>query len=213
MLRRLLSLVLLAVVAALPAAAQAKIGYADADLILQAMPQVVQVRQTLQGEFTQRQQALQTQANELRTKADDYQRRQSLLTPEARQAAEQELAALQQALEAASQAAEQTLRRREVELMQPLYESLQNAINAEAEAKGVDVVLPTRVQNEPLLLFVNRNTVVDLTRDIAVRLGINPDAPVTAPAAGAPAGGAARPAAAPARPAAAPAPARPRRNN
>ena len=182
MLRRFAFLLAFAVVAVLPASAQTKIGFADHEVILQAMPQMVQVRQALQTEYTQRQGALQTQAQELQTKAEDYQRRQSLLTADARQAAERELGVLQDSLQRASQTAEVAMRRREAELMQPVFQSLQNAIDAEAASKGLDLVLPTRLNNDPLILYVNRNTVLDITREVAVRLGINPDAPVAAPA-------------------------------
>jgi len=181
---------LLALVAFAPTAtAQVKIGFADHEVILQAMPQMAQVRQALQADYQQRQMALQSQSQELQTKAEDYQRRQSLLTAEARQTAERELGLLQDSLQRASQGAEQAIRRREAELMQPLFLSLQNAIDAEAAGKGLDLVLPTRVNNDPLILFVNRERVMDITREVAIRLGINPDAAEApaAPAAPAPA--------------------------
>jgi len=182
MLRRFAFLFAFAVTTVLPVSAQTKIGFADHEGILQVMPQMVQVRQVLQAEYTQRQGALQTQAQELQTKAEDYQRRQSLLTADVRQAAERELGVLQDSLQRASQMAEAAMRRREAELMQPVFQSLQNAIDAEAASRGLDLVLPTRISNDPLLLYVNRNTVVDITRDVAVRLGISLEAPAAAPA-------------------------------
>ena len=152
--------------------AQVKIGYTDHEVLLANMPQADSVQSALQAEVRTSQAALQTQSQELQTKAEEYQRRQSLLSAEARQQREQELAGLQQALQQASQAAEQRLSVRQSELMRPLFERLQNAIDAEAQAQSLDLVIPTQIGGQPAILYVNRERVVDITAAVARRLGI-----------------------------------------
>ena len=178
--------------ALLPALAHAqtappKIGYTDHEILLANMPQMATVRQTMQTAIQQSQQTLGARQQRLQTRVEEYQRRQSLLSAEVRQQRERELGALQDSLQAEAGAAQQALGAREAELMRPLYESLQNAIDAEAQAKGLDVVLPTQVGGQPLILYVNRDRVTDITRDVARRLGIqvnDESAPGATPAAG-----------------------------
>lgn len=158
-----------------PAQAQTaalKLGYADHRILLERMPQMDSIQTTMQREVQASQQALAPQAQELQTKIEEYQRRQSLLSADARQQREQELTGLQQALEQAQQAANQRLQVRNAELMRPVYERLQAAIDAEAQAQRIDLVFATNASDEPLLLYVNRDRIVDITREVARRLGI-----------------------------------------
>ena len=163
-----------------------KLGYADHKVLLANLPAMDSIQTTMQREVQTSQQALAPQAQELQTKVEEYQRRQSLLSAEARTQREQELQALQQSLEQAQQAANQRLQVRNAELMRPVYERLQAAIDAEAQAQSLDLVLATQAGDDPLLLYVNRQRVVDITRQVAVRLGIQVN---DAPAAGAAANG------------------------
>ncbi len=155
------------------AAAQARIGYTDYEVLLANLPQMDSVQAVLQREAQAAEAQLQPQAAEFQAKVEEYQRRQQLLSADARRTREQELAGLQQSLEQAQQAAQQRLTVRRAELMRPIYESLQEAIDAEAVAKNLDLVLPTQVGGQPVILYVNRERVVDITREVARRLGLN----------------------------------------
>ena len=54
--------------------------------------------------------------------------------------------------------------------MAPLLQQVQDAIDAIAQAKGLDVVM-----RSPALLYVNDERVVNINVDIARRLGIEVD--------------------------------------
>lgn len=153
--------------------AQSRIGYTDYEVLLANLPSMDSVQATLQREAQAAEGSLQPQAQEFQSKVEEYQRRQQLLSADARRTREQELAGLQQSLEQAQQAAQQRLAVRRAELMRPIYEALQNAIDTEAKARNLDVVLPTQVGGQPVLLYVNRDRVVDITREVARRLGLN----------------------------------------
>lgn len=161
--------------ASAPALAQTaalKFGYADHKVLLANLPVMDSIQATMQREVQASQQSLAPQAQELQTKIEEYQRRQSLLSADARAQREQELQGLQQALEQAQQAANQRLQIRNGELMRPVYERLQAAIDAEAQMQHLDLVLATAAGDEPLLLYVNRERILDITRAVAIRLGI-----------------------------------------
>ena len=91
-------------------------------------------------------------------KLSRYQQQQSLLSQERRQEREAELMQIQQNIQQQAQQQDQQLAERESELMQPLLERVQTAINTVAEAKGLDVVLRSQVGTQPLLLYVNNQT-------------------------------------------------------
>ena len=153
--------------------AAARIGYTDYEVLLANLPQMDSVQTILQREAQAADAGLQPQAQEFQSKVEEYQRRQQLLSADARRTREQELAGLQQALEQAQQAAQQRLAVRRAELMRPIYEALQSAIDAEGAARNLDIVLPTQVGGQPVLLYVNQSRVVDITREVARRLGLN----------------------------------------
>lgn len=151
------------------------IGFTDHEIVLINMPQYQEVQQQLQTDFDANQQALEALYTDYQDKLERYQRQQSLLSEDRRQEREQELVQLQQQIQQEAQDQDQQLAARQAELMQPLLEQIQNAINEVADANGLDIVLRTRVGTEPLLLFVNPETVQDITLDVARTLGLDVD--------------------------------------
>ena len=151
------------------------VGFTDHEIVLINMPQYQEVQQQLQTDFDANQQALEALYTDYQDKLERYQRQQSLLSEDRRQEREQELVQLQQQIQQEAQDQDQQLAARQAELMQPLLEQIQDAINEVADANGLDIVLRTRVGTEPLLLFVNPETVQDITLDVARTLGLDVD--------------------------------------
>ncbi len=166
----------LALLAALPAQAQdLKVGYTDYEVLLANMPQMASVQEQMQQFYTENQQKLQQQAQDFREKAERYEKQVSLLSAEARAEREQELGTLQQQVQVAAQQADQMLQQKRAELMRPLFERLQEAIDSVAKSKNLDIVLPTQVGGDPFILYVNETRVTDITREVATALGIPVD--------------------------------------
>ncbi len=158
------------------AGAQAlNIGYTDHEIIIVNMPEYQDVQQQLESAYQGNQQELQTLYQDYQTRVERYQRQQSLLSEERRAEREQELMQMQQDLQQQAQEQEQALAQRESELMQPLLEKVQTAINEVAAAKGLDIVLRSQVGTQPLLLYVNTETIEDITLDVARNLGLDVD--------------------------------------
>lgn len=152
------------------------IGYTDHEIIIVNMPEYQQVQQQLQSAYEGSQQELETLYQDYQERVQRYQRQQSLLSEERRAEREQELMALQQDIQEQAQTQDQELAARESELMQPLLEQVQTAINEVSEAQGLDIVLRSQVGTQPLLLYVNPTTVTDITLDVARNLGLDVDA-------------------------------------
>jgi outer membrane protein len=172
MLNRIFSLatiLLLAGLVAVPTAHAQRIGYANQEALLANMPEMSDVQQTLQQEAREQQQQLQKERKELQRQMQQYQQQQSLLSDSARAQRQRELRRQQQQLQQSSQQRQQQLRKRERELMQPLLEDLQSAIETVSAEKNLDVVLRSQA-----LLDVNENSdaVVNISPDVAQQLGI-----------------------------------------
>ena len=144
-----------------------RIGYTDPDVIIVNMKEYRDIQQQLQKEAQESQQALQEMFNEYQEKLERYQRQQALLSEQRRQEREQELLQLQQEIQEASALRQQQLAQREAELMQPLLERVQQVIDQVAQEQNLDVVLRAQA-----LLYVKEGRVVDITREVARRLGI-----------------------------------------
>ncbi len=170
---------------ALPVSAQAqamKVGYTDHELIIANMPQYRQVQEQLQKEFETGQKELQTMAQDYQDKLDKYQKQQALLSAERRQEREKELVDLQTKVQQTAQQKEQGMAKRQEEMLAPLFERVQVAIDDVAKAKGLDLVLRSQVGVQPVILYRNEKTVLDITEDVARKLGLNVDAEPSASA-------------------------------
>lgn len=186
-----LGLSLLAITCAAPVQAQ-KIGYANQEALLANMPGMSEVQQQLQKEARQQQQQLQKEQKQLQQKMQQYQQQQSLLSDSARAARERELRQQQEELQKSSQKRQQDLRERERELMQPLLEELQNAIETVSGQEDLDLVL----RSQSLLdVDENSSSVVNISPAVAQELGIQlqqdpgQPSPTVEPSQGAPTSG------------------------
>ena len=147
-----------------------KVGFTNVELLTVNMPAYQNVQRQLQTELQQQQATLQDSMAVLQEKADRYQKQQALLSPERRAEREQELMMLQARLQQRAQQAEAGLAQREQELMQPLFERVRGALEEVAEAKSIDIVL-----SETAILYINEDKIVDITLDVARKLGIEVD--------------------------------------
>ena len=161
-----------------PEAQAQKLGYVNQEALILNLPDYAQVQQQLQQELQEEQQAFQQEQQEFQEKLEKYQQQQALLSEERRAEREQELMQLQQQLQQSAAERDQTLAQREQELMQPLYEKVQEALETVAQRHNIDAVM--RIQ---ALSYVNEDTVMNLTPDVARELGLEvpeDQAPVSA---------------------------------
>lgn len=164
------------------------IGYTDYELVLVQMPEFRDVQQQIQTQAEADQTAmaeLQAQIEQrLRAKGEELQARlqgaQGPVTDQARQRVMQELQeeAMQSEIEARQELEQerqrrmQQLARREAELMQPLFDRLQRAIDGVAEQRNLAIVVSSRLSGEPVLLYAGAGS-VDITAEVMSSLGIS----------------------------------------
>ncbi|MEZ4700364.1 MAG: OmpH family outer membrane protein [Rhodothermales bacterium] len=151
-----------------------KVGYTDHEVIIANMPAYVQIQGRLQAEYQGGQEALQSLAADFQSEVEKYQKQQPLLSAEKRAERENELAARQKEIQDAAGRKDQELGQLEADLMQPILKQVQDAIDAVAKEKSLDLVLRYQIGGgQPVLLYANPDRVVDITLDVAKRLGID----------------------------------------
>ncbi len=160
---------MLAVNATTPAAVAqgVKMGYADAELVLINLPEYKQNAEQVQRQIQSSQQELEALSGELQADMQKFEKQAPILSQEKVEERQQELQRRYLALQQEGANREQELAKLEADLMNPLIEKVGNAVDAVAAAKGLDIVFKS-----PGLLYVNTTTVVDITADVARRLGI-----------------------------------------
>ncbi len=148
-------------------AQQIKIGYADAELVLVNMKEYKEIGAKVQQQAATSRQAIQTMADEFQADYEKFEKQAPLLPPEKQQERQAELEKRYQEIQTKTVQEDQTVAKLESDLLNPLLERVGEAVNAVAEEKGLDIVL-----RAPGLLYINPNTVTDITTDVARRLGI-----------------------------------------
>ncbi|CAN5485722.1 hypothetical protein BH23BAC4_BH23BAC4_12680 [soil metagenome] len=157
-----------------------RLGYLDPDMIIIRMPEY----RTIQQQLATRQREISTELTGLQNRFEErlqqYQEQAQILSEEARNEREQELLGIQQQIQERQRGGMNELGQREGELMQPLLNQLQEVIDTVATEQNLALVIATRANNAPVLLFAS-DRAVDLTLAVMARLNIDPDA--TPPAA------------------------------
>ena len=154
-----------------------RIGYTDHEVIISNMPRTREIQQELQAEVESGQRILQSMQQDLAGKIERYQTQQALLSDERKQEREKELRALEEELRSKATQLEEDLVRREVDLMGPIFQRVDDAIQTIASEKNLDLILRTQAgPSQPILLYANPDRIVDVTLEVARELGIDVDA-------------------------------------
>ena len=149
------------------------VGYTDHGIIILNMPRYQTIQEELQQEYLGSQEALQSLYQDYQADIEKYEKQAPLLSAESRQTRETELLQKQQEIQDAATRKDEELAQLQAEKMQPLLDQVQDAIDSVAQEQGLDIVLRAQVGTEPLILYVNRDKVVDITLEVAKRLGID----------------------------------------
>ena len=147
-----------------------KIGFTDAELIVAQMPEYRTVMEQLQSMAESGQEEYNALLQNYQEKVADYQKKQALLSDQAKQNREQELVAMQGEIQQFTATKEQELGEKEVELLNPLLERVQTAIDEVASEQGLNLVLNTRAGGSPMILYADQS--MDVTEAVLSKLGI-----------------------------------------
>lgn len=146
-----------------------KFGYTNVDYILAYMPEAQQVQTELTEYENQLTTQIQTKYQTLQQKLAEYEQQQATMIDAVKADRENEIRQLQQSLQQFQANAENLLQTKQYTLLQPLYNKIQEAIDAVAKENGF-----THIFNSSSLLYAPEGEEVsDL---IFKKMGITPPA-------------------------------------
>lgn len=152
-----------------------KIGFVEPRAILERMPEMRAVEQRLQNFVERKRTELSERERDFQVQVENYQQRIGVISDAAREQEEERLGQMQFELQQAQNQVRQEIQQRQAELMEPLLQQIQNAINEVAQQKGIDYVLNTTTStNDVIILYVKEElrSEYDITDDVMVNLGI-----------------------------------------
>lgn len=176
--------------------AQQKIGHVNSQEVLFLMPEYKTANQALETFVGTKRTELQQMDTERQKKITTYQDKYKTLSEANKETVGKELQTMQTEIQQmegrmgeVQQKAEQEIAAKREEVFQPVFEKAEKAIQAVAKEKGYAYVLD--ISQQTVLYFDGGE---DIGAAVKTKLGIDPNAKPTPPAAGAPAPGATTPA-------------------
>ena len=152
--RRALLFALVVACCATSASAQLKIGYIDSEVLKERLPEILDVQRTLEQLQQDYSREIMDHETKLKKIEDDFQR-QELLMSEARKAEMRaEFEAKVQQLQQFTQekfGPEGELTRKNIELMEPIFKKINDAIQVMAEEKGYDFIFDAAAPSSGLV--------------------------------------------------------------
>ena len=148
--------------------AQVKIAHVNTAEILDAMPDKAKAEKSLEKYYGELQSQLETMAKEYQTKMQDYEANQATMSNLVKQSKEKEIVDLQTRIQQFQVNAENEFEGKRAELLKPMLDKIQNAINAVGKEKGYTYVLDLATG---AAVYVGDNA-VDATKDVKSKLGI-----------------------------------------
>lgn len=113
-----------------------KFGHVNSEKIFTSMPERGQAAQAVEQFARQLEEQLMSLNQELEKKYTDYMEKVETFSPSIKQMREEELANLQQRIQAFQMRAQEDLQKKEQELLEPIYNKITKAIRDIGEEKG-----------------------------------------------------------------------------
>ena len=150
------------------AEAQVKIAHVNTAEVLDAMPDKATAEKALEKYYGELQTQLQAMGTEYQNKVQDYQANEATMSNLVKQSKEKEILDLQTRIQQFQANAETEFENKRAELLSPILDKIQNAINAVGKEKGYTYILDLATG---AAVYVG-DSAVDCTKDVKTKLGI-----------------------------------------
>lgn len=150
------------------ASAQVKIAHVNTAEVLDAMPDKSKAEKKLESYYNELQEQLKTMYTEYQNKLQDYQANAETMSNLVKQSKEKELVDLESRITAFQSNAESEFENKRAELLAPLLEKIQNAINTVGKEKNLTYIIDIATGTA---VYIGTDA-VDVTKDVKTKLGI-----------------------------------------
>ena len=151
-----------------------KIGYTNVEYILSLMPEAKQIQQELTDYQSILRTQIQAKVEEFQKRAGTYQQNAASMSDIARQAEERELQSMQTNLQQFQQDAENSMQKKQVDLLQPAYAKIEKAIKEVRVEAGYTHIFSSDIGGAAILLDARPED--DISDLVLKKLGITPPA-------------------------------------
>lgn len=148
-----------------------KFGHINLEDVVELMPERVKAEEEFNKELAGMEEQYATLRKEYETKMADYVTKRDSLTQLVRESKEEELNTLGQRIQSYQETAGQQLQQRQVDLMKPIYEKAQKAIQDVGKEKGLLYIFNVNEQLGGLILY-RSNESVDVLPFVKQKLGL-----------------------------------------
>lgn len=145
-----------------------KIAHVNTSEIMNDMPERPKAEKDLETYYNELQEQLKVMYAEYQTKLQDYQANAETMSNLVKQSKEKELVDLESRITAFQNNAESEFDAKRAELLKPLLEKIQNAINAVGTEKGYTYIIDLATGT---VVYVGTDA-IDITKDVKAKLGI-----------------------------------------
>ena len=148
-----------------------KIGRISSNEIVYTMPETLEAQKQVEAFEKELQGQYETIMVEFNTKYQEFQKNFDTMSDAVKQLKEKELMELQNRLTEFEKAATADIQKKSADLMKPVIEKANKAVQDVAKAGGYAVILETGS-----MVYFDEATVKDITPDVKSKLGIDPNA-------------------------------------
>lgn len=148
--------------------AQMKIAYVNSAEILESMPESAKVKTNLEAYYNELQAQLQTMLTEYSNKVQDYEANQASLSNLVKQSKEKEIVDMENRIQQFRANAEEEMVKKQEELLKPVLDKVQNAINAVGKEKGYTYI----IDNAGGTIVYLGADAIDASMDVKAKLNV-----------------------------------------
>lgn len=145
---------------------QVKIGYMNSQEVLNQMPERSDVEQKLNSFVQQKRQELQERTASFQDSVATFQQNQENLSDAQAKQQEQRLTEMKASLQQFQQGLQQQIQQRRSQLLQPLYEKMNQAISTVAENKDLDFVLNEATSTGENVIYYSESQELNITEEV-----------------------------------------------
>ena len=146
----------------------AKIAHVNTTEVMNAMPEKAKAEKNLENYYNELQEQLKVMYTEYQNKLQDYQSNVETMSNLVKQSKEKELVDLESRITAFQANAENEFDAKRSDLLKPLLDKIQNAINTVGKEKGYTYILDIATG---AAVYIGTDA-VDCTKDVKAKLGI-----------------------------------------
>lgn len=150
--------------------AQVKIGYTNPARILSQLSEVQEVDAEIQALMEQRDQELGERATQLQQEFSNYEQSMASLSEQERSSREEELMEMNQQFEQQREGVMNEIRQERAELMAPIIERMNVAMDEVAQEMGLDLILNEGTSYGDSIIYFAKSESLDVTDEIIEKL-------------------------------------------